>query len=151
MTGTLSLIKFCNFYIHILYTSLTRTLVLKERFYSVNFNCKRSAISYLFFFFVWGFPYKFNWDCLIVGFGQACVLKPRLVFIFFWRVKNSRVWMWMLPSTMAKCLNLKHFWGTNCVSTSHNMPLSELYRMAKGKLESTREKNTTCSNDLSFL
>ncbi|KAF3944393.1 hypothetical protein CMV_029140 [Castanea mollissima] len=31
------------------------------------------------------------------------------------------------------------------------MPLSELYRMAKGKLESTREKNTACSNDLSFL
>ncbi|XP_059456870.1 transcription factor PIF3 isoform X2 [Corylus avellana] len=31
------------------------------------------------------------------------------------------------------------------------MPLSELYRMAKGKLDSIREKNTTCSTDLSFL
>lgn len=36
------------------------------------------------FFFGLGFPYKFNWDCLIVGFGQACFLKPRLVSIFFW-------------------------------------------------------------------
>ncbi|KAG6728911.1 hypothetical protein I3842_01G000700 [Carya illinoinensis] len=31
------------------------------------------------------------------------------------------------------------------------MPLSELYRMAKGKLDSNQEKNTTCSTDLSFL
>ncbi|KAF5463598.1 hypothetical protein F2P56_013760 [Juglans regia] len=31
------------------------------------------------------------------------------------------------------------------------MPLSELYRMAKGKLDSNQEKNTTSSTDLSFL
>ncbi|XVF31535.1 hypothetical protein REPUB_Repub16aG0154100 [Reevesia pubescens] len=31
------------------------------------------------------------------------------------------------------------------------MPLSELYRMAKGKLDSSQDKNPSCSTDLSFV